>query len=74
MHVKADEKPFGESGVTKKGRNFDNLRRWNTENAVKDVRAVWPHDKTDMPVDAFVGPGMGKMSLRVVDRDNVKRC
>lgn len=45
------------------------------EHAVKDVRAVWPHDKTDMPVDAFFfGPGMGKMSLRVVICDNVNKC
>lgn len=53
MHVKADEKPFAKSGVT----------RWNMENAVKDVRAVWPHDKTDMPVDAFVWPGHGEDEL-----------
>lgn len=59
--VEADETPFAQFGVSKKCRNFENLRRWNKENAVKDVRAVWPHDKTDMPADAFVWPGHGEV-------------
>ncbi|KAI3390387.1 hypothetical protein diail_9822 [Diaporthe ilicicola] len=58
--VEEDEVPFAQFGVTKKCRNFDNLRRWNRDNAVKDVRAVWPHDKKAMPAQAFVWPGHGE--------------
>lgn len=61
--VEADKVPSAQFGVTKKCRNFDNLRRWNQENAVKDVRAVWPHDKKDMPADAFVWPGHGEPEM-----------
>lgn len=58
--VEKDEVPFAQFGITKKCRNFENLRRWNAQNAVRDVRKVWPKSKMDMPHDAFVWPGFGE--------------
>lgn len=58
--VENDDVPFAQFGISKQCRNFDKLRQWNQENAIKDVRAIWPHDKTDMPDNAFVWPAYGE--------------
>lgn len=58
--VERDNKPFAQFSIQRQCRNFDNLRTWNTENAVKNVRDSWPHDKKSMPPDAFVWPGFGE--------------
>ncbi|KDN60246.1 hypothetical protein CSUB01_11550 [Colletotrichum sublineola] len=57
--VEEDEVPFAQFGITKKCRNFNNLRQWNQQNAVENVRKVWPRSKEEMPNDAFVWPGHG---------------
>lgn len=58
--VENDEIPFAQFSIKRKCRNFDNLRRWNRENAIKNVREVWPHSKGAMPEDAFVWPAFGE--------------
>jgi hypothetical protein len=58
--VERDEVPFAQFGIERKCRNFEALREWNRENALKDVRKVWPHDKKKMPANAFVWPGYGE--------------
>ncbi|KAI0097436.1 hypothetical protein GGR51DRAFT_468572 [Nemania sp. FL0031] len=58
--VENDEVPFAQFSIGRKCRNFDNLRQWNQENAIKDVRKVWPHSKDAMPADAFVWPVFGE--------------
>lgn len=58
--VENDEIPFAQFSIKRKCRNFDNLRQWNRENAIKNVREVWPHTKNAMPGDAFVWPAFGE--------------
>ncbi|EQB56320.1 hypothetical protein CGLO_03672 [Colletotrichum gloeosporioides Cg-14] len=61
--VEEDEVPFAQFGITKKCRNFDGLREWNRQNAIENVRAVWPRTKELMPDDAFVWPGHGEYGV-----------
>lgn len=58
--VANDDVPFAQFSIQRKCRNFNNLRQWNQENAVKNVRDVWPHTKDGMPKDAFVWPAFGE--------------
>ncbi|KAJ1330804.1 oxidase UstYa family protein [Microdochium nivale] len=58
--VEKDQVPFAQFGITKQCRNFPELRRWNKQNAIFNVRDVWPHDKEMMPKDAFVWPEHGE--------------
>ncbi|KAF4624073.1 hypothetical protein G7Y89_g14100 [Cudoniella acicularis] len=60
--VENDAVPFAQFGIQRKCRNFEGLREWNKENAVKNVRDLWPRNKDVMPKDAFVWPGFGESS------------
>jgi len=58
--VEKDQVPFAQFGITKQCRNFPELHKWNKQNAIFNVRDVWPHDKKSMPKDAFVWPEYGE--------------